>query len=101
MPTEPPPLTLSALVRRACAIVDPADEDAVVAEFEERFEDADEPVTGVDGLEVCVPVAVRVPGCRGGRVLAHALAPSLLAATRSPCSSGVPWVARLTVARRR
>lgn len=51
MPTEPAPLTLSALVRRACAIVDPADEDGVVADFEQRFEDSDEPVTTIDSLE--------------------------------------------------
>jgi hypothetical protein len=44
--------TLSALVRRACGIVDPDDEDAVVGEFELRHEDADEPVRGVlDSLE--------------------------------------------------
>lgn len=45
------PVQLSELVRRACAIVDPDDEDGVVGEFELRFEDADEPVTGIDNLE--------------------------------------------------
>ena len=45
------PLPLSELVRRACGIVDPDDEDGVVGEFELRFEDADEPVTGIDNLE--------------------------------------------------
>ena len=45
------PLTLSDLVRRAVGIVDPDDEDGVVGEFELRFEDADEPVTGIDNLE--------------------------------------------------
>jgi hypothetical protein len=45
------PLTLSELVRRAVGIVDPDDEDGVVGEFELRFEDADEPVTGIDNLE--------------------------------------------------
>lgn len=48
---EPDPITLSELVRRASAIVDPGDEDGVVGEFEVRFEDADEPVTGIDNLE--------------------------------------------------
>ena len=38
---------LSQLVRRACEIVDPDDEDAVVGEFELRYEDADEPVAGI------------------------------------------------------
>ena len=45
------PLILSELVRRACGIVDPDDEDGVVGDFEVRFEDADEPVTGIDNLE--------------------------------------------------
>jgi len=43
----PEDATLSSLVRRACTIVDPDDEDAVVGEFELRYEDADEPVRGV------------------------------------------------------
>ena len=45
------PVTLSQLVRRAVGIVDPDDEDGVVGDFEVRFEDADEPVTGIENLE--------------------------------------------------
>ena len=45
------PLSLAQLVRRAVGIVDPDDEDGVVGDFEVRFEDADEPVTGIDNLE--------------------------------------------------
>jgi hypothetical protein len=52
MPTDPNPLTLSELVRRAAAIVDPPGENPAVEEFAVRFEDADEPVRGdLDGLE--------------------------------------------------
>ena len=51
MARNPDPLTLSDLVRRAAEIVDPDDEDGVVGDFELRFEDADEPVTGFDNLE--------------------------------------------------
>src|SRR3954465_2980612 len=52
MPTDPNPLTLSELVRRAAAIVDPPGEDPYVEEFAVRYEDADEPVRGeLDGLE--------------------------------------------------
>lgn len=50
MPTEPPPVTLSQVVRRAVEIVDPDDDDQVVGEFELAFEDADEPVSGVDDV---------------------------------------------------
>ncbi len=50
--SNPDPVRLSALVRRACELVDPHDEDSVVGEFEQRYEDADEPVSGVlDTLE--------------------------------------------------
>lgn len=51
MPTEPQPVTLSEIVRRACEVVDPDDGDAVVGEFERAFEDADEPVTAVGDIE--------------------------------------------------
>ena len=42
MPTEPQPVTLAQLARRAAELVDPEDEDRDVAEFEQLFEDADE-----------------------------------------------------------
>src|ERR1700754_516414 len=52
MQTDRSLITLSDLVRRAVAIVDPRGEDAAVEEFAVRFEDADQPVRGVlDGLE--------------------------------------------------
>ena len=52
MPTEPSPVTLSQVIRRAAEIVDPDDDDPVVGDFERVFEDADEPVSGVlDDLE--------------------------------------------------
>jgi hypothetical protein len=51
MARNPDPFTLADLVRRACEIVDPDDEDGVVGDFELRFEDADEPVTSFETLE--------------------------------------------------
>jgi hypothetical protein len=52
MPTDRDLITLSELVRRAAAIVDPPGDDAAVEEFAVRFEDDDRPVRGVlDGLE--------------------------------------------------
>src|SRR5919112_5559965 len=52
MPTDRTLISLSDLVRRAVAIVDPPGEDAAVEEFAVRFEDADQPVRGqLDGLE--------------------------------------------------
>lgn len=51
MPTEPSPVTLSEIVRRAAEVVDPDDTDGVIGEFEMAFEDADEPVTALDDVE--------------------------------------------------
>src|SRR3954470_16312428 len=52
MATEPDLITLSEIVRRAAAIVDPPGEDPAVEEFGVRFEDADEPVRAeLDNLE--------------------------------------------------
>jgi len=52
MPTDRDLITLSDLVRRAAAIVDPPGEDPAVEEFAVRFEDADQPVRGqLNGLE--------------------------------------------------
>src|SRR3712207_49776 len=52
MATEPEPITLAELVRRAAAIVDPPGEDPAVEEFAVRFEDADQPVRSqLEGLE--------------------------------------------------
>jgi hypothetical protein len=52
MPTDRSLITVSDLVRKAAAIVDPQGEDAAVVELAERFGDDDEPVRGVlDDLE--------------------------------------------------
>jgi hypothetical protein len=52
MPTDRSLITLSDLVRRAGAIVDPDGADPAVVELVTRFEDDDEPVRGVlDQLE--------------------------------------------------
>ena len=51
MPTEPQPLSLADLVRRAVQICDPQDSDAVLGDYLVHFEDADEPVTAIQNLE--------------------------------------------------
>jgi hypothetical protein len=51
MVRNPDPITISDLVRRAVEAVDPDNDDPAVAEFEQRFEDADEPATGFENLE--------------------------------------------------
>ena len=51
MPTEPQPLSLADLARRAVQICDPDDADAVLGDYLIQFEDADEPVTAIQNLE--------------------------------------------------
>ena len=59
MPTNPDPLSLSQVARRAAEVVDPADDDSDVADLLTQFEDADEPISGVlDGLDERVAEAV-------------------------------------------
>ncbi len=44
-------MTLAQAVRRAVEVVDPDDDDPQAGEYERAFEDADEPVRGVDDVE--------------------------------------------------
>jgi hypothetical protein len=57
MPTEPQPLTLADLARRAVQICDPEDDDAVLGDYLLQFEDADEPVTAIQNLEERIALA--------------------------------------------
>jgi hypothetical protein len=45
---DPRPVSLAQVVRRAAQIVDPDDEDAIIGDFQQAFEDDDEPVAGLD-----------------------------------------------------
>ena len=51
MPTEPEPITLFEIVKRAVEICDPTDADARLDRLLVQFEDADEPVTAIGNLE--------------------------------------------------
>src|SRR4051795_7275661 len=57
MPTEPQPLSLADLARRAVQICDPADADAVLGDYLIQFEDADEPISAIQNLEERVALA--------------------------------------------
>ena len=59
MPTEPAPVTLFEIVKRAVEISDPADHDRRLDGLLEYFEDADEPVSAIDDLEERVAAAVQ------------------------------------------
>jgi hypothetical protein len=57
MPTEPEPLTLAEVARRAVEICDPQGTDAVLGDYFLRFEDADEPIVAVQNLEERIALA--------------------------------------------
>jgi hypothetical protein len=58
MPTEPRPISLFEVAKRAIEVTDPSDSDARLADLLEQFEDADEPVSAVENLEERVAIAV-------------------------------------------
>ena len=58
MPTEPSPITLFEIARRAVEICDPADAHPRLGDLMAQFEDAEEPVTAIQNLEERVAIAV-------------------------------------------
>ncbi|MGZ4185926.1 MAG: hypothetical protein ACXVUE_03050 [Solirubrobacteraceae bacterium] len=58
MPTEPQPISLFDIAKRAVEVADPDDNDARLGDLLEQFEDADEPVTAIQNLEERVAIAV-------------------------------------------
>jgi hypothetical protein len=58
VPTEPHPVTLFEVVKRAVEVSDPADADSRLGDLLAQFEDADEPVTAIQNLEERVAIAV-------------------------------------------
>jgi hypothetical protein len=57
MPTEPRPVSLFDVAKRAVDVIDPEDRDGVLGDFLAQFEDEDEPVTAVENLEERVALA--------------------------------------------
>jgi hypothetical protein len=57
MPTEPTPITLFEVVKRAVEICDPTDADPRLDRLLAQFEDADEPVTAIENLEERLAIA--------------------------------------------
>jgi hypothetical protein len=58
MPTEPRPISLFDIAKRAVEVCDPADQDSRLGDLLEQFEDADEPVTAIQNLDERVAIAV-------------------------------------------
>jgi hypothetical protein len=58
VPTEPPPITLFEIARRAVEVADPTNADERLGDLLAQFEDADEPVTAIENLEERVAIAV-------------------------------------------
>ena len=55
---EQPTLTVSQAVRKAAGAVDPSDSDGLVGDFEQWFEDDDDPVHTVPNLDRRVAAAI-------------------------------------------
>jgi hypothetical protein len=60
MPTEPQPVTLAQVVHRAVEVCED-NSSGSLDELLERFQDADEPVTGIEDLEERLDVAIGPP----------------------------------------
>jgi hypothetical protein len=58
MPMEPQPISLFEVAKRAVEISDPNDSDERLDRLLLQFEDADEPVAGIENLEERVAIAV-------------------------------------------
>jgi hypothetical protein len=58
VPTEPQPITLFEVAKRAIEVSDPNDVDPRLDDLLVQFEDADEPVTAIGNLEERVAIAV-------------------------------------------
>jgi hypothetical protein len=57
MPTEPDPVTLFQVAKRAVDVCDPTGADASLGDLLIQFEDSDEPVTAIQNLEERVALA--------------------------------------------
>jgi hypothetical protein len=57
MPTEPQPISLFDVAKRAVEACDPQGTDGVLGDFLAQFEDHDEPVTSVENIEERVAIA--------------------------------------------
>jgi hypothetical protein len=59
VPTDPQPLTLSGAVHRAVSAIDPDGSDEALSDLLTRFEDRDEPISAVVGIEELMAEATR------------------------------------------
>ena len=57
MPTEPEPITVFDVAKRAVEICDPDGTESALGDFLAQFEDSDEPITGVGNLDERVALA--------------------------------------------
>ncbi len=58
MPTNPEPITLFEVAKRAVEVADPDDADGRLGDLLVQFEDADEPITAIENLEERVAIAL-------------------------------------------
>ena len=57
MPTEPEPVTVFDVAKRAVEVCDPQDRDGVLGDFLAQFEDDDRPITAVGNIDERIALA--------------------------------------------
>jgi class 3 adenylate cyclase len=99
MPTEPQPVTLAEIVRRAAEVVDPQSGDPDIADFAVRFEDDDEPVTAVEDVEERIAEAAGAldPQQESGPIQVAAAVATYLAFRRDETHGNSDELVRLAV----
>jgi hypothetical protein len=99
MPTEPQPVTLAEVVRRAVEVVDPDGADPDVTDLLARFEDADEPVRAIEDVAQTIAEGVGAidPQEESGPVQVAAAVATYLAFRRDEVDDDPDETVRLAV----
>jgi hypothetical protein len=99
MPTEPQPVTLAEVVRRAVEVVDPDGADPDVTDLLARFEDADEPIRAIDDIAQTIAEGVGAidPQEESGPVQVAAAVATYLAFRRDEVHDAPDETVRLAV----
>jgi hypothetical protein len=99
MPTEPAPVTLAQAIHRAAEVVDPEGADQDVVDLLARFEDADEPIAGIEDPELRIAEATGVidPQEESGPVQVARAVATYLAFRRDEVTEDADELVRLAV----
>src|SRR3954447_23208327 len=99
MPTDPAPVTLAQVVHRAAEVVDPDGADQDVVDLLVRFEDADQPVSSIDDVELRIAEGAGAidPQEESGPVQVARVVATYLAFRRDEVSDDPDEIVRLAI----